>query len=158
LSSTGMIAIADYRSPGTSWFVKPDGTAMEAGPAHSAEPYCVAVDGDLAAWGYADGTVIVLDTATGTVWPLRGQSGTVNAIVIDAANARVVTSGQRDLRVWELKQSAGTLIRSMPCEISHIQPSPDGRYAALDCKDGHVRMWTRDSTSSVTPVHAHTGI
>jgi WD40 repeat protein len=158
LSSTGVIAISDYRPPGASWFVKPDSNALEAGPAHGAQPYSVAVDGNLAAWGYADGTVIVLDTATGTVWPLRGQSGSVNAVVIDAANARVVTSGRRDLRVWELKQPAGTLIRPMPCEISHVQASPDGRQAAIDCKDGHVRVWTRDSTSTVNPVHAHAGI
>ncbi len=156
LSSTGMVAISDYRSPGTSYFVKPDGNALEAGPSHNAAPYSVAVDGNLAAWGYADGTVIVLDTATGTVWPLRGQSGAVNAIVIDAANARVVTSGPRDLRVWELKQPAGVLIKAMPCSISHVQPSPDNRYLALDCKDGRVRVWTRDTTS-VTPVHAHAG-
>jgi WD40 repeat protein len=158
LSSTGLIAISDYRPPGTSWFVKPDGNALEAGPAHSAQPDCVAVDGNLAAWGYTDGTVIVLDTVSGTVWPLRGQSGSVNAIVIDAANARVVTSGRRDLRVWELKQPSGTLIRPMNCEIYHIQSSPDGRQAALDCKDGNVRVWTRDSTASVNPVHAHAGI
>jgi len=158
LSSTGMIALYDYRPPGTSWFVKPDGVALEAGPSHSAEPFSVAVDGNLAAWGYADGTVIVQDTANGTVWPLRGQSGAVNAIVIDAANARVVTSGRRDVRVWELKQPASVLVKAMPCEISHIQPSPDNRHAALDCKDGQVRVWTRGETGSVTPVHGHAGI
>ncbi len=27
---------------------------------------------------------------------------------------------------------------------------------ALDCKDGNVRVWTRD-TATITPVHAHTG-
>ena len=107
-------------------------------------------------WGYSDGTVIVLDTSTGTVWPLRGQSGAVDAIVIDAANARVVTSGRRDLRVWELRQPAGVQIKAMPCEISHIQLAPDGRHAALDCKDGYVRVWTRD-TKTVNPVHTHAG-
>jgi WD40 repeat protein len=156
LASTGVIAIGDYRAPGTSWFVKPDGNRLEAGPVHSAQPCSVAVGGNLAAWGYADGTVIVLDTATGTVWPLRGQAGAISAIVIDAASARVVTAGWRDLRVWELKQPAGTLIQQMPCEIFFVQASPDGRYAAVDCRDGHVRMWTRD-TGSVTPVHAHAG-
>ncbi len=156
MSSAGVIAISDDRPPGTSWFVRSDGNALEPGPAHSAPPYSVAVDGNLAAWGYGDGTVIVLDTATNTVWPLRGQSGPVSAIVIDAANARVVTAGARDLRVWELKQPAGALIKAMPCEIRHAEPSPDGRYVALDCRDGHVRVWTRD-TASITPVHAHTG-
>jgi WD40 repeat protein len=156
LSSTGVIAISDYRSPGTSWFVKPDGNALEPGPAHSAQPYSVAVDGNLAAWGYTDGTVIVLDTATGTVWPLRGQAGSIDAIAIDATHARVMAAAWRALRVWELKQPVGTLIRQMPCQIFFVQPSPDGRYAALDGKDGHVRLWTRD-TGSITPVHAHTG-
>ncbi|HEX7941191.1 MAG TPA: hypothetical protein VF488_05275, partial [Gemmatimonadaceae bacterium] len=41
-------------------------------------------------------------------------------------------------------------------EISNVQPSPDGRQVALDCKDGHVRVWMRD-TASVAPVHAHIG-
>ncbi len=156
LSSTGLIAIGDYRAPGTSWFVRPDGNVLEAGPAHSSSPYSVAVDGNLAAWGYIDGTVIVLDTATNTVWPLHGQSGPVSAIAIDAANARVVTAGRRDLRVWELKQPAGGLIKVMPCEIQHAQASPDSRYVALDCKDGNVWVWTRD-TASIIPVHRHTG-
>jgi eukaryotic-like serine/threonine-protein kinase len=156
LSSAGVIAINDYRPPGTSWYVRPGGNALEAGPAHNSEPYSLAVDGNLAAWGYADGTVIVLDTTSGTVWPLRGQSGAVNAIVIDAANARVVTVGKRELRVWDLKQPLGALVKAMPCEISHVQPSPDGRQAALDCKDGQVRVWVR-GTGTVNLVHAHVG-
>ena len=156
LSSTGVIAIGDYRSPGTSWFVRPDGNALEAGPAHNAQPYSVAVDGNLAAWGYTDGTVLVLDTVAGTVWPLRGQSGAVSSIVIDAANARVVTAGPHELRVWELKQPLGALVKAIPCQIGHIQPSPDARQAALDCKDGNVRVWTR-ATGTVTSVHAHAG-
>jgi hypothetical protein len=77
--------------------------------------------------------------------------------VVDAANARIVTAGRRDLRVWELKQPSGVLIKALPCEVSHIQPSPDGRQAALDCKDGNVRVWTR-ATATVVPVHAHAGI
>jgi WD40 repeat protein len=157
LSSTGLIAISDYRPPGTTWYVKPDGNALEAGPPHSSQPYSVAVDGNFAAWGYSDGTVIALDTVTNTVWPLRGQSGSVNAIVLDAANARIVTAGRRDLRVWDLKQPAGALIKALPCEIFHVQASPDGRQAALDCKDGNVRVWTRD-TATITPVHAHAGM
>ncbi|HEX3760024.1 MAG TPA: hypothetical protein VHW23_15015, partial [Kofleriaceae bacterium] len=156
LSSTGVIAIGDYQPPGTTWFVRPDGNALETGPSHSGEPYSVAVDGNLAAWGYNDGTVLTLDTASGTVWPLRGQPGPATALVVDAASARVVTAGRRELRVWELKPRMDTTIQAMPCEISHIQPSPDGRQVALDCKDGKTRVWVR-GTDTVTPVHAHSG-
>src|SRR5262249_36836335 len=62
LSSNGVIAISDYWSSGTAWYVRPDGNVLEAGPAHNYELYSVAVDANLAAWGYVDGTVIVQDT------------------------------------------------------------------------------------------------
>ncbi|HEX3475194.1 MAG TPA: hypothetical protein VHT91_09160, partial [Kofleriaceae bacterium] len=121
LSGERVTAISDYRAAGsTSWFVRPGGNALEAGPARAraSQPYCVAVHGNLAAWGYTNGTVLMLDTASGTVWSLRGQ--------FSAVNARVVMSGRRDLRVWELKQPARRLVGTMPCKVYHVWPSPDG--------------------------------
>ncbi|HMG55709.1 MAG TPA: serine/threonine-protein kinase, partial [Kofleriaceae bacterium] len=156
LSSDGAIAIGDYGPAGTSWFVRPDSNALEAGPAHGTRPFTVAVDGNLAAWGYVDGTVIVIDTVTGTVWQLRGHHGTVTSVVVDATNARVIASGARELRVWALKQPASSLISVMPCLIAHIQRAPDGASAALDCNDGSVRLWSRD-TGAITQVHQHVG-
>jgi WD40 repeat protein len=156
LSSNGTIAIGDYSPNGAAWFVKPDGNTLEAGPAHGTRPFAIAVDGNLAAWGYADGTVIAQDTVVGTVWQLRGHSGVVTNIVVDAAHARIIAAGLRELRVWDLKQPAATLVQPMPCVISHIQRSPDGRQAALDCNDGSVRLWSREA-GSVTPVHSHVG-
>src|SRR5262249_48044752 len=84
MASDGVIAIAEYSPTGTVWFVRPDDKLLEPGPAHQTQPFSLAADGDLAAWGYVDGTVIVLDTVTGTVWPLRGHSGKVSHIVVDA--------------------------------------------------------------------------
>jgi serine/threonine protein kinase/WD40 repeat protein len=156
MSSEGAIAIAEYSPTGTVWFVRPDDKLLEPGPARGTQPFSVAVDGALAAWGYVDGVVIVLDTVTGTVWPLRGHSGKVSHILVDAANSRVMTAGNHELRVWELQQPAGQLVKEMPCNISHIQGSPDSRQVALDCNDGTVRVWSRD-TGAVTRVHEHVG-
>jgi WD40 repeat protein len=91
------------------------------------------------------------------VWKLRGHSAQVAYIVIDAAHDRVVSGGNRELRVWDLKKPAGSLVKSMPCAIIHVEPSPDGRHAALDCNDGSVWVWTR-ATGVVTAIQRHVGM
>ena len=156
LSRQGVIALADYSGSGKTWWVRPDGTALEPGPDHPAQPYSVATDGTLAAWGYTDGTVIALDATTGMVWRLRGHPDAVAYVVIDAANARIVSASGRELRVWELKPPASVLVKAMPCASFHVQPSPDATRAALDCNDGSVWVWTRD-TGALTQIHKHVG-
>lgn len=156
LSSQGVIAIADYSGSGKTWFVRPDGTGLEPGPEEGSQPYSVATDGNLAAWGYTDGTVIALDTATGLVWKLRGHPAAVANVVIDAATARVVSASGRELRVWELKPPASSLVKAMPCASFHVQLSPEGTRAALDCDDGSVWAWSRD-TGAITLIHKHVG-
>jgi WD40 repeat protein len=156
LSSQGVIAIADYSGSGKTWFVRPDGTELSPGPVHASQPYSVATDGNLAAWGYTDGTVIALDTTTEMVWTFRGHPAAVTYIVIDAANARVVSASRLELRIWELKPPAGSLVKSMPCAAYNVQLSPDGTQAAMDCDDGSVWAWSRD-TGAVTQLHKHVG-
>jgi serine/threonine protein kinase/WD40 repeat protein len=156
LSSRGVIAIADYSGSGKTWFVRPDGTGLEPGPAHASQPFSVATDGTLAAWGYSDGTVIVLDATTGKVWKFGGHRGAVALVVIDAANARVISAGGSELRVWAMKPPASSLVKSMPCSIYHVQLSPDGARAGLDCGDGSVWVWSRD-TEAITQIHKHVG-
>ncbi|HEY0481140.1 MAG TPA: serine/threonine-protein kinase [Kofleriaceae bacterium] len=157
LSGQGVIALADYGTSGTSWFVRPDGDSLEAGPTHASQLYSVAADGNLVAWGYKDGTVIALDTTTGVQWKLRGHSAQVTYVVIDAAHDRVVSGGNRELRVWDLKKPPSTLIKAMPCAIIHVELSPDGRQAATDCQDGSVWTWSRDS-NVVVPIQRHVGL
>jgi WD40 repeat protein len=156
LSRQGVIAIADYSGTGKTWFVRPDGTGLLPGPVHDSQPFSVATDGTLAAWGYTDGTVIALDVVTGTVWKLRGHPDAVSYLVIDAAHARVVSASSHELRVWETRPPASTLVQSMPCTIVHVQLSPEGTRAALDCRDGSVWAWAR-ATGAITQVHKHLG-
>jgi len=156
LSSRGVIAIADYSGSARTWFVRPDGTGIEPGPAHGSQPYSVAADGSLAAWGYTDGTVIALDTITGARWTLRGHPESVTYIVIDAARAQIVSASGHELRVWQLRPRASTLVKSMPCAGFHIEPSPDGALVAVDCTEGSVWTWSRES-GVITQIHRHAG-
>ena len=156
LSNHGAIALADYSVGGKAWWVRPGGTRLEPGPTHAASPFSVAADGDLVAWGYEDGTVITRDTVTGMEWELHGHPTAASYIVIDAANSRVVSASRRDLRVWDVKPAPTQLIAAMPCSIFHVELSPDNAQAALDCNDGSVRVWSRQS-GVVTAVHKHVG-
>jgi len=90
------------------------------------------------------------------VWKLGGHHGAVGYVVIDAANARVVSAGGHELRVWETKPPATTLVKTMPCRIFHVQLSPEGARAALDCSNGSVWAWSRE-TGAITQIHQHVG-
>jgi WD40 repeat protein len=156
LSSRGVIAIADYSGSARTWLVRPDGTGLEPGPVHASQPYSVAADGTLAAWGYIDGTVIALDATTGKVWKLKGHPYAVSHVVIDAARAQVISASNRDLRVWQLRPPESALVKAMPCASFHVEPSPDGTRVAVECTEGTVWTWARD-TGVVTQVHKHPG-
>jgi WD40 repeat protein len=156
LSSRGAIAIADYSGSARTWLVRPGGTTLEPGPAHGSQPYSVAAGGTLAAWGYTDGTVIALDTATGMMWTLKGHPDAVSYVVLDAARAQVISASDHELRVWQLKPPASSLVKSMPCAGFHIEPAPDGVHVAVDCTEGSVWTWSRD-TGVITRIHKHAG-
>jgi len=156
LSRQGVIAMVDYGSNGKTWMVRPGETRLEPGPVHTSQPYSVATDGNFAAWGYTDGTVMAIDTATGMIWELRGHPDAVAYVVIDAANARIVSASSHELRIWELKPPASSLVKAMPCASFHVQLSPEGARAAMDCNDGSVWTWVRD-TGELTQIHKHVG-
>jgi WD40 repeat protein len=156
LSSTGAVAIAGYVADGKTWLLSPESAHLEAGPVHASQPYSVAADGGLVAWGYEDGTVIARDLASGRLWELHGHAEPVYFLVIDAANERVISATLRELRVWDVKQVPSEQIAKMPCSVFHVEPSPDATQAALDCNDGSVWVWSR-SNGQVVQIHKHVG-
>jgi WD40 repeat protein len=68
---------------------------------------------------------------------------------VSAANAHQV-------RIWEIHSTPVRLIAPMPCAIFHVVPSMDGAHVAVDCKDGHVRIWSRAS-DAVSEIYRHPG-
>jgi WD40 repeat protein len=76
--------------------------------------------------------------------------------VIDAARAQVISASGHELRVWHLKPRDSSLVKSMPCAGFHIEPSPDGALVAVDCTEGSVWTWSRD-TGVITQIHKHAG-
>jgi eukaryotic-like serine/threonine-protein kinase len=157
LSSTGLVALADYSPAGGPWFLRPDSDELEPGPMHASQLASVASGGRFAAWGYNDGTVMAIDTTTGAVWEFKGHPDPTYYIIIDDANAQLISASSQELRVWALRRPPVIRIKSMPCNSFNIQPSPDGGRVALDCSDGSVWVWSR-STGTVTRVQQHVGL
>jgi serine/threonine protein kinase/WD40 repeat protein len=156
LSSGGVVALADYVAAGKTFAMAPDGGHLEPGPIHASQAYAVAADGTIAAWGYEDGAVFARDLATGMSWELHGNPAPVNFLVVDAANARVISGTLRELRVWDIKPVPSTLVTTMPCSSFHVEPSPDNSQAALDCNNGSVWIWSRHN-GQVVQIHKHAG-
>ena len=156
LSNRGVIGIIDYAGDGKAWFARPGGARLEPSPSHGSQPWSVSADGDLVAWGYKDGTALVLDTMTEVTRELRGHPGPVSQLVVEAAHARVISASALELWIWNTGAAPMRMIAKMPCATSHIEPSPDGAYVALDCNDGGVQVWAR-RTGTVTQVARHVG-
>jgi len=156
LSRAGVIAIADYERGGAAWFVAADAVTPQPGPVHASTLVSVAAGGNLAVWGYTDGSVVAIDTTTGATWELKGHPGGATHIVVDDDGRRLISTSTQELRVWDLEPPPATRISSIPCNAYRIQLSPDGTQAALDCRGGSVLVWSRRS-GAVTQLHRHTG-
>jgi eukaryotic-like serine/threonine-protein kinase len=157
LSNQGLAVIADYSPGGRAWFLRANATELEPGPVHSSELTSVAAWEGLAAWGYNDGTIMVLDVTRGTVWELRGHPDVALYIAFDGISGRLVSASSQQLRIWDLRAPPVTRIAALPCNIFNIEPSSDDIDAAFDCNDGSVWAWSR-STETVTQVHQHIGL
>jgi WD40 repeat protein len=155
LSSTGVVAVADYAPPGSTWFVRPDASAVEPGPAHLA-PIAVAADGRYAAWGFYDGTVTAIDTTTGTSWKFQGHPDPVAYLVIDSDRAMLSSSSGRELRVWSLTAPPVTPVSQMAYQVFDMQTSLDGMQVAVGGEQGGVWIWSR-RTGKVAKLHQHDG-
>jgi WD40 repeat protein len=157
LSATGLVAIADYTHDGKSWFVRPGLARLEEGPKHSATLLTVTTSGQFAAWAYTDGTVMAFDPTTDTTWELVGHPNGVSYITIIDQERTLVSLSSNELRTWHLNPLPATTISQMPCSTFNFLQSPDGRYVGLDCSDGSVWVWQRNS-DMLRQLHHHSDL
>jgi WD40 repeat protein len=152
LAPGGLLALADLGDK--TWFVRPDGNQLELGPAHPSLPTTVAADDRFAAWGYADGAVVAIDTRTGAVWTFKGHTTRVTRLAVDPGHARLISIAGVELRVWSLTPSVLREVSQLPCTVYTLALSPDQTRAAFDGADGALRVWSL-ATGTVREVHRH---
>ena len=152
LTQGGLLALADLSDK--TWFVRSDGDQLELGPAHGSLPTTVAADDRFAAWGYADGAVAAIDTATGEVWTFKGHATRVTRLAVDPGHARLISIAGPELRVWALTPSLLREIPHVPCSLYTLALSPDRTRAAFDGTDGALRIWSI-ATGTIRELHRH---
>ncbi|HEY5944066.1 MAG TPA: hypothetical protein VIV40_01180, partial [Kofleriaceae bacterium] len=153
VSELGVIVVANFGGEG-AWYVRPDSLRAEPMPSRGSRPSSVAVDGNLAAFGYLDGVVVVIDISSGESWVLAGHSGATAHVVIDASHRRVITSALTELRIWELPTNPIRVQSQLPCSPFNIVALTGSTELAFDCSDGGVRIW-QPTTGAIRELHRH---
>lgn len=108
-------------------------------------------DGDLLAFGGADGTVKVWDTfARQSLVTINAQSGHIAALAFSADGERLATAGEDGVvRIWNWRE------RSMAAEttldqaaVQRLTFAPDGSYLAIGT-DRNAQLWAMNDTDKV---------
>lgn len=92
-----------------------------------------------AASGFCRATVTLWELPSGEV---RGTFGSENYVAISPDSQILVSHGGKIIKLWNLE--TGELLHSLQTGIritSAAAISPDGKYFALGCFDGTVRIW-----------------
>jgi WD40 repeat protein len=121
-------------------------------PSHGSQVTVLDVGPNVAAWGFADGTVAV-HQHPGQDWVFPGHPAAINFVFFSPDGRQAIAIGGREVRGWNLAP-LGTVLPTLPCRPFNVALSDDGAYLAVDCSSGAVHVLDlRDS--ELRKVHRH---
>ena len=143
ITSSGAIAFG----AGTQVEIRRENGNFEKGPEHFGAVLCMAAHKHLVASGSADHTVKVWDTDAGRpIVTFAGHADEVRGIVIHSDGKRIVSvASDYTAQIWSWETPSKPIVirlsevfgdalaRSVAC-------SPDGKFVAIRCLDGSVRI------------------
>ncbi|MFE9103817.1 NB-ARC domain-containing protein [Actinomadura geliboluensis] len=160
---------------------RPDGGAGGAGDGHAPAAVAFAPGGSWLATGGGDGTLRILDPASGETTVLAGHTGGIEAVAVAPDGARIATAGadrtvrlwdprgaeltrtfaagpvvfspavRRRTRAWEALRRTGRRLLVPQWSMHAVAISPDGTWVAWTGGDHALRIW--DTVHDA--VHAH---
>jgi eukaryotic-like serine/threonine-protein kinase len=114
-------------------------------------PTAVATDGNIAVWGFADGTIVAHDVRTRQHWTLRAFPEQI--LLLDLVGDRLLVDVTNTLRVFRLTADAPVQLATAPAAVLNPVASPDGAALLMDSSDGAVTVLRRDG--SLDAIHHH---
>jgi eukaryotic-like serine/threonine-protein kinase len=148
IAASGLVVSFDRESHGL--VRAPSGDAFERLSLPST-PTAVAADGNIAVWGFADGTIIAHDIRTRQHWTLRAFPEQI--LLLDLVGDRLLVDVTNTLRVFRLTADAPVQLATAPAAVLNPVASPDGAWLLMDSSDGAVTVLRRDG--SLAAVHHH---
>lgn len=95
-----------------------------------------------------DQTVLLWDAATGRIIQRReAPSGTFRGVVFSSDGDALITAGSSqpipsEVRLWNLSESTGKIIRRQQSQLTSLMVSPDGTKIAATDDRGSVQLWS----------------
>lgn len=102
----------------------------------------VTARGELVAAGDANGTIYLIDAATGAERSLSGHSGEVALLAFSPDGKTLVSLSQdRTARFWDVAAGTSREVEGHDGRMHHVRFSKDGRMVASVGSDRTVRVW-----------------
>ncbi|HET9624638.1 MAG TPA: serine/threonine-protein kinase [Kofleriaceae bacterium] len=151
IGDEGQIALADFT--GDAWVVPSNSKKVVRAAVRKGHPDVANAAGDLVAFGYSDGAVVVGEPRSQQTWTFVGHASYVAHVVLDPQGRRVISGGGDEVRIWSLHTATRSAVE-LPCRPFHIEPTGTAHIYALDCNDGRASLWT-ESEPTVRELHRH---
>jgi WD40 repeat protein/DNA-binding SARP family transcriptional activator len=116
---------------------------------HLGEPAALAPRGSLAAFGHADGSITLLDLATGKSTTPSDRTGSRVESLSFSDNGKTLATGDDDgtIGIWNVRAGTlGDVYRGHTAEVNALTFSPDGRTLYSGSYDGSVIAWDVSGT------------
>jgi serine/threonine protein kinase/WD40 repeat protein len=115
----------------------------------------VACNGSRIAWGYQDGSVMVLDTAAPTDWTLLAHASSPDTLQLSDDGNTLLTVSAGTARIWDLSTPEPMPTSESSCLAFNLVQSPSlPDWLAADCAGGHVWVFNL-ADGTARSVHRH---
>jgi hypothetical protein len=138
LAESGLLTAIDNK--GRAYYQVGPGQPWKSNGREDAQATVTRANGTLAAWGYSDGSVRVIDTTSGESWDFVGHDGVVVEVAIVSGERLIVSAGGTEVRAWQLKPAPESDAVALGCQSMNLLGAPGTSTVLADCQNGDVMI------------------